>query len=119
MDNKDREAPRSLTEEIEIAGHQLIDKIKSLVAEGNVHTLRIRAESGQVFLEIPLTAGAVAGGVVVLTAPWLAAIGAIAGLATRVRIEIVHNQEDAPTTDQAAPPADESAPKTDVGPTGN
>ena len=110
MDDKDREPPRRLTDEIEIAGHQLIDKIKSLIAEGNVRTLRIRAESGQVFLEIPLTAGAVAGGVVVLTAPWLAAIGAIAGLATRVRIEIVHNAEDDQPTGPVQSPADTPPP---------
>ena len=85
---------RSFTEEIEIAGHQLIEQVKTLVAEGNVRRLRIRAESGQVFLEIPLTAGALAGGVVVLTAPWLAAIGAIAGLAARVKLEIIRNDDD-------------------------
>ena len=111
--DKDHEAPRSLGEEIEVAGHQLVDKIKSLIAEGNVHTLRIRAESGQVFLEIPLTAGAAAGGLVVLTAPWLAAIAALAGLATKVRLEIVRNE----AADQAEPPADKPAP-TDQTPSG-
>ena len=68
-----------------------------LAAEGNVRTLRIRTEAGPAFMEIPLTAGAIAGGVVVLTAPWLAAIGAIAGLATKVRIEIIR-EEAAPAT---------------------
>lgn len=89
-DQKDR----SFSEEIEIAGHQLIERIKDLVAEGNIRLLRIRAENGQIFLEIPLTTGAIAGGVVVLTAPWLAAIGAIAGLAARVSIEIVRTKDD-------------------------
>lgn len=82
---------RSFTEEIEIAGHQLIDTIRRLVAEGNVSRVRIRAEDGRVFLEIPTTAGAVTGGLVVLTAPWLAAIGAVAGLAAKARIEIVRD----------------------------
>ena len=85
---------RSFTEEIEIAGHQLIETIKALVAEGNVRRVRIRAEDGTVFLEIPLTAGALAGGVVVLTAPWLAAIGAVAGLAAKVKLEIVRDPSD-------------------------
>ncbi len=87
--SEDNPKDRSFSEEIEVAGHQLIERIRELVAEGNVRVVRIRTESGQVFLEIPLTAGAIAGGVVVLAAPWLAAIGAIAGLATRVSIEIV------------------------------
>lgn len=108
--DKDREARRSLGEEIEVAGHQLVDKITSLIAEGNVHTLRIRAESGQVFLEIPLTAGAAAGGLVVLTAPWLAAIAALAGLATKLRLEVVRDEAVDQSTDQAAPPTDKPAP---------
>jgi hypothetical protein len=67
--SEDNPKDRSFSEEVEIAGHQLIERIKDLVAEGNVRLVRIRTESGQVFLEIPLTAGAIAGGVVVLTAP--------------------------------------------------
>lgn len=109
--DKDPGARRSLGEEIEVAGHQLMDKIKSLIAEGNVRTLRVRAESGQVFLEIPLTAGAAAGGLVVLTAPWLAAIAALAGLATKLRLEIVRNEDDSQTAEPAEPPADKPAPK--------
>jgi phage terminase large subunit-like protein len=92
--SEDNPKDRSFSEEIEIAGHQLIERIRELVAEGNVRLVRIRTESGQVFLEIPLTAGAIAGGVVVLAAPWLAAIGAIAGLATKVSIEIVRTGDD-------------------------
>ena len=94
---------RSFTEELDIAGHQLIETVRRLIAEGNVSRLRIRAEDGSVFLEIPLTAGAIAGGVIVLTAPWLAAIGAIAGLATRVKLEIVRDT-DGPQ-DSSEPPA--------------
>lgn len=83
---------KSFTDQVEIAGHKLIEAVTSLAAEGNVRTLRIRTESGPVFMEIPLTAGAIAGGVVVLTAPWLAAIGAIAGIAAKVHIEIIREE---------------------------
>lgn len=93
MDDGENKRERSFTEEFEIAGHQLIARIKELLAEGNVRTLRIKTENGDVFLEIPLTAGAIAGGVVTLAAPWLAAIGAIAALATRVKVEIVRNDD--------------------------
>jgi hypothetical protein len=88
---------RSFADQVEIAGHKLIEAVTGLAAEGNVRTLRIRTEAGPAFMEIPLTAGAIAGGVVVLTAPWLAAMGAIAGLAAKVHIEIVR-EEAAPTT---------------------
>ncbi|WP_425033528.1 DUF4342 domain-containing protein [Pelagibacterium sp.] len=94
MDEGENKRERSFTEEFETAGHQLIARIKELLAEGNVRTLRIKTGSGDVFLEIPLTAGTIAGGVVTLAAPWLAAIGAIAALATRVKVEIVRNDDD-------------------------
>lgn len=105
--NDENNRSRTFTEEIEIAGHQLLERIRELIAEGNVRTLRVKAESGDTFLEIPLTAGAIAGGVVVLAAPWLAAIGAITALATRVKIEIVRNE--APGDDQPSDtnPSDE------------
>ncbi|MHB1104641.1 MAG: DUF4342 domain-containing protein [Devosia sp.] len=89
-DNKDRW--KTFTEEIEIAGSQLVDRVTQLLKEGNIRLLRIRSENGDVFLEIPLTIGAVTGGVVALAAPWLAVLGAVAGLLARVRIEIVRQE---------------------------
>ena len=107
MMNDENKGGRTFTEEFEIAGHQLLARIKELIAEGNVRTLRVKTESGDSFLEIPLTAGAIAGGVVVLAAPWLAAIGAIAALATRVRVEIVRNAEDADDRPSDRNPSDD------------
>jgi phage terminase large subunit-like protein len=80
---------KAFTEEVEVAGHQLVDEVNRLLAEGNVRKLEIRSEEGDVYLSVPLTAGAVAGGVMALAAPWLAVIAALAGLLTRVRLEIV------------------------------
>ncbi len=42
--------------------------------------LNIKSESGDVYLSVPLTGGAVAGGILVLGAPWLALIAGVAGL---------------------------------------
>lgn len=95
---------KSFSDQIEIAGHKLIEAVTGLVNEGNVRTLRIRTEAGPVFMEIPLTAGAITGGVVVLTAPWLAAIGAIAGLAAKVHIEIVREGDLAVGTSETPAP---------------
>lgn len=96
---------KSFTDQVEIAGHKLIEAVTGLAAEGNVRTLRIRTETGPVFLEIPLTAGALAGGVVVLTAPWLAAIGAIAGIAAKVHIEVVREEAASSTAEVETAPA--------------
>ncbi len=99
---------KSFTDQVEIAGHKLTEAVTELAAEGNVRTLRIRTETGPAFLEIPLTAGAIAGGVVVLTAPWLAAIGAIAGIAAKVHIEVVR-EEQATTAVDTGPAQPSSA----------
>lgn len=107
MENDDKNRSRPFTEEIEIAGTQLLERIKELIAEGNLRTLRIKTETGNSFLEIPLTVGAVAGGVVALAAPWLAAIGAVAALATRVKVEIVRNTEAAPDDKTPEPTSEE------------
>lgn len=83
------EHKRSFKEEIEIAGSELVERVKALIAEGRARVLRIRAADGDVRLEIPLTVGAVTGGVVTLAAPWLAVLGVLAALVTRVTVEIV------------------------------
>ncbi|MBX3579562.1 MAG: DUF4342 domain-containing protein [Rhizobiaceae bacterium] len=85
------EKPRTMTEEIEIAGAQLVEQIKHIISEGNVRQIRIRDADGDVFLETPLTFGALAGGAVILAAPWLAMLGVLAALVTKVRVEVVRD----------------------------
>jgi Domain of unknown function (DUF4342) len=81
---------RTFIEEIEIAGEQLVDKVKELVHEGNVRRLRVRHE-GHTVLEVPITLAAVG----VILAPLLAALGALAAVLTRCTIEI-EREEDEP-----------------------
>jgi hypothetical protein len=89
---------RTWTEEIHIAGSELVERLKKLVAEGNVRRLIIRSPSGQSLLEIPLTAGVAVGGVVTIFAPVLAALGALAALLAEVKVEIVRTVSvDEPT----------------------
>ena len=92
MDEYDKDGRRAFTEEIEVAAKVLISRLDDLIIEGNVRLLRVRSEKGDVFLELPLTVGAVTGGVVALAAPWLAILGAVAGLVARVKIEIVRQE---------------------------
>ena len=84
---------RSWTEEIEVAGADLVDRVKKLAAEGQVRRIRITEPDGDLVLEIPLTIGAVAGGALVLAAPLLAAIGALAAFVTKVKIEVTRDGE--------------------------
>ncbi|WP_343082290.1 DUF4342 domain-containing protein [Ostreiculturibacter nitratireducens] len=87
------EKKRSWTEEIEVAGTELVDRVKKLAAEGQVRRIRITEPDGDLVLEIPLTIGAVAGGALVLAAPLLAAIGALAAFVTKVKIEVIREEE--------------------------
>ena len=81
-------------EEFEVAGDKLVERVKELAKEGSVRQLKIVADDGDVFLETPLNIGLAVGGVVVLAAPWLAILGVIAGLVTKVRIVVEREVED-------------------------
>ncbi len=101
MTNEERRE-RTFTEEIELAGTQLIERIKELVAEGNVRTVRVRTPgSEEPFLELPLTGGVVGGGVLLLAAPWLAALGALAAVVAKVKVEIVRDAEEGEIADNS------------------
>src|SRR5215211_401931 len=77
------------TEQIEMAGSELVDRTKELIEEGNVRRLIIRNPDDEKLLEVPLTAGVVVGGAFTLVAPILAALGAMAALLAWVKVEVV------------------------------
>lgn len=87
------EKKKTWVEEIEVAGDKLVNRVKELAKESSVRQIKIIADDGDVFLETPLNVGLVVGGVVVLAAPWLAILGAIAGLVTKVRIVVERETE--------------------------
>jgi hypothetical protein len=75
-------------EEVKVKGEDLLKKVKELIHEGNIRRIIIKNDDGDTYIEIPLTLGVV--GMVV--APILAAVGAIAALASNFTIEIVKKQ---------------------------
>ncbi|MGD9740086.1 MAG: DUF4342 domain-containing protein [Bauldia sp.] len=90
MNDQSQGPRRTWTEEIELAGGQLFERIKELVSEGNVRRIRVRSAEGETpFLEIPVTAGVVGGGLLLIAAPWLAALGALAAIVARFKVEVV------------------------------
>ncbi len=92
IDHAATEDEHTFTEQIEIAGSELVDRTKELIAEGNVRRLIVRNQDDEVLLEVPLTTGVAVGGVVTLIAPVLAALGAMAALLTHVKVEIVRDK---------------------------
>jgi hypothetical protein len=91
---------RTFWETIEAKGDALIDKLRQLIAEGNVRRVRIR-QHGRTVAEFPLTIGVVGA----LLAPVLAAIGAVAALVTDCTVDVERTQ----VTPAAAVAADRGA----------
>ncbi len=79
-------------EEIKIQSHDLVDKMKTLIHEGNVRRIIVKDEKGHTFLEIPLTIAAIG----VIAAPLLAAIGAIAALVGNFTLVVERAGPDEP-----------------------
>jgi len=71
-------------EEFTISGNNLVDRVRDLLHEGNVTRVIVKDEKGSTLLEIPATVGVI--GTVI--APWLAALGVIAALATKCKIVV-------------------------------
>ena len=72
------------SEEFSVAADNLIERVKELLHEGNIARIIVKNEKGEVLLEIPATVGVIG----VVLAPWLAALGAIAALATKCKIVV-------------------------------
>lgn len=74
----------STTEEFKVDGEDLLKKVKSLIAEGNIRRIIIRNKDNKSIVELPLTIGVVGA----VLAPPLAAVGAIAALVTECTIVV-------------------------------
>ncbi|MDZ4669862.1 MAG: DUF4342 domain-containing protein [Phototrophicales bacterium] len=83
-------AKRTFTEEVEVAGNQVMGKVQELIQKGNVRRLIVKSQEGRVLLDTPLTVGVGVGGVVGFFGgiPLLLLAGA-AALLTKVKIEVV------------------------------
>ena len=90
-------------ETVEAKGSEILDKVKELIAEGNVRSVRVRTKH-RVIAEFPLTVGVVGA----VLAPMLAALGAIAALVTECSIEVERTVQP-PAHDIAEPASDVKA----------
>lgn len=80
---------KTRTQQFSVSADEVTKKVKELIHEGNVSKITVKDESGKSLLEIPVTAGVVG----VLLAPWLAAAGAIAAVATKCTIVVVRTSK--------------------------
>jgi len=74
---------QTLWESIKLEGQHVVDRVKELIAEGNVRRIVIK-QGERTIAEFPLSIGVVGA----VFAPVLAAIGAITALATDCKIEV-------------------------------
>ncbi len=77
-------ALQDFVEEVQVFGRDLVDRVKSLIHEGNVRRIIIKDEHGNTFVEIPVTVAAVG----MVLAPVLAAVGAISALVAKFTIVV-------------------------------
>lgn len=77
-------AVKTRVEEFSVSSDDLVGKVKELIHEGNVTRIVIKDERGKTVFEMPATVGVVG----VILVPWLAALGAIAALATRCTLVV-------------------------------
>lgn len=76
---------KSTEEEFVVSGKAVVKKMKAILKEGNARKIILKNEKGNTIFEVPLTF-AVIGTVI---APILAAVGAVAALATECTITVV------------------------------
>jgi hypothetical protein len=87
--------------EFHVKGEELIEKIRELIHEGNVRRIIIKDEEGKVYLEIPVTFGVIGA----LLAPTVAALGALAAMVARLKIEVIRTEEPDKPQPEKEPPA--------------
>jgi hypothetical protein len=101
---KFQNAAQNVVEEIQVLGSNLVEKVKSLIHEGNVQKVIIKTVQGDTLIEIPVTFAAIG----IIAAPIVAAVGAIAAMVAKCtlvieRKEFVQESESAEAEAAAEP----------------
>lgn len=92
-------------ETFQINGENLLQKIKDIIAEGNVNKISISDKHGKEIMSFPVTVGAIG----LFLAPVFAAIGAVAALLSECSITVDRNSDkhdqdsDEPKQDNTPP----------------
>jgi hypothetical protein len=89
-------------EEIKVLGHELSEKVRSLIHEGNVRRVIIKDDHGNTFVEIPVTVAAVGA----VFAPVLAAVGTLAAMAGKFTIVVEKTEPAASHAPPSSPARD-------------
>ena len=72
----------------QVSAEGLVGKVKEVINDARVKRIIIKDDKGKVLLSIPVTWGAAGTVAVLALAPWLAALGVIAGIVTKCTVEV-------------------------------
>ena len=75
-------------EVFQVSPEKLVEKFKEISKDASVKRIVVKNESGKTILSVPVTWGAAGAVATLALAPWLAALGVIAGVATRCTLEV-------------------------------
>lgn len=75
-------------EVFQVSSEKLLEKFKELTKDATVKRVIVKDDKGKVVLSVPLAWGAAGAVATLALAPWLAALGVIAGFATKCTIEV-------------------------------
>jgi hypothetical protein len=75
-------------EVFQVSSEKLLEKFKELTKDATVKRVIVKDDKGKVVLSVPLTWGAAGAVATLALAPWLAALGVIAGFATKCTLEV-------------------------------
>ncbi|MBK8134840.1 MAG: DUF4342 domain-containing protein [Anaerolineae bacterium] len=99
MTNEKNKETRTISEELEGVGNQVIERVQELLRQGNVRRLIVKTADDRVLLDTTLTVGAIAGTVLgLMTGPFGAIIAAIGATVARLKVEIVREISDEDVT---------------------
>jgi hypothetical protein len=84
------ETGKTTWESFKVTGDEILSKVKEIIKEGNARRIIIKNEEDHTIAEFPLTIGAIGA----ILAPILAAVGAVAALATNCTILVEKHEEE-------------------------
>ena len=73
-----------VTEEFSVAANDVLKRVQELIHEGNITRIVVKDDTGKQLVEIPATVTVVGA----LLAPWMAALGVVAAIATKCTIVV-------------------------------
>lgn len=76
----------------QVSPEKLVEKFKEISKDASVKRIVVKNEAGKTVLSVPVTWGAAGAVATLALAPWLAALGVVAGVVTKCTLEIERTQ---------------------------